>query len=208
MSSNYPYPAEYWNRLFEKGRLGWDMGSVSPPLKAYFDQLTDRSLKILIPGSGRGWEAEYLFRLGFTNVFYHDFSPLAHRSFLERVPDFPKENRLYEDFFLLKGKYDLVVEQAFFSSIPVDKRAAYVRQVLQLLKPGGKFVGLLFNHHFTEKGPPFGGSYDEYKALFFNLFNVKVFADCYNSVKPRQGREFFFILQKPDNKKDNFFMNG
>ncbi len=204
MPKAYAYPPEYWDRLFEKGRLGWDMGSVSPPLKAYFDQLEQKSLKILIPGSGRGWEAEYLFRKGFEQVFYHDFSSRAHKSFRERVPGFPATHMLKEDFFSMEGAYDLLVEQTFFSSIPVEKRPDYARQVSRLLKPGGKFIGLLFNHYFTENGPPFGGSYEEYKSLFFNLFNVKVFAVCVNSIKPRQGREFFFILQKPENEQDKF----
>jgi len=204
MSKEYAYPPEYWDRLFKKGRLGWDMGSVSPPLKAYFDQLGKKSLKILIPGSGRGWEAEYLFRSGFDQVYYHDFSSRAHKSFLGRVPGFPKEHMLKEDFFSLKGEFDLVVEQTFFSSIPMGKRPEYARRVYGLLKPGGKFTGLFYNHYFNEEGPPFGGSYDEYKSLFFNLFNVKVFAVCKNSIKPRAGREFFFILQKPENEQDKF----
>ena len=200
MPKEYAYSPEYWDRFFKKGRLGWDMGSVSPPLKAYFDQLEDKSLKILIPGSGRGWEAEYLYRTGFSRVFYHDFSPLAHQAFLGRVPDFPGRNMLSEDFFSLQGQYDLIVEQTFFSSIPVEKRPAYARKVFELLRPGGKFTGLFFNHYFTEKGPPFGGVYNDYKKLFFSMFNVKVFTVSKNSIRPRQGLEFFFILQKPENE--------
>jgi len=196
MADDYAYPPEYWNRFFEEARLGWDIGYVSTPLKEYFDQLKDKSVKILIPGSGSGWEVEYLHRTGFGNVFYHDFSPLAHETFLKRVPDFPKEQMLQEDFFSLRGKYDLVVEQTFFSSVPRERRKDYARQVYALLKTGGKFTGLLFNHEFSQNFPPFGGSYEEYKALFFNLFNVKVFEIAFNSIKPRRGREFFFILEK------------
>ncbi len=198
MSENYPYPSEYWDRFFEEGRLGWDMGHVSPPLKAYFDQLKDKSVHILIPGSGNGWEAEYLFRQEFHHVYYHDFSLSAHRVFRDRVPEFPARHMLSDDFFLLKGQFDLVVEQAFFSSIPRNRREDYARRIYALLRPGGKFAGVVFNHEFNENIPPFGGSYEEYKKLFFKMFHVKHFALCRNSVKPRYGREFFFVLQKPD----------
>jgi SAM-dependent methyltransferase len=186
----------YWNRFFEKNRLGWDVGYVSTPLKAYFDQILDRKLKILIPGSGLGWEAEYLWKNGFSAVYYHDFSPLAHQAFLQRVPRFPQQQMLYDDFFSLKGKYDLIVEQTFFSAIPRAKRTDYARQIFRLLSPGGKFVGLLFNHEFGHDFPPFGGAYEEYKTLFFSLFDVKVFETARNSIRPREGREFFFILKK------------
>lgn len=32
------------------------------PLKVYFDQLTNKDLKILIPGGGNSHEAEYLLK--------------------------------------------------------------------------------------------------------------------------------------------------
>lgn len=196
MTTSYEYPPEYWNRFFEENQLGWDVGYVSTPLKEYFDQLEDKSIKILIPGSGSGWEAEYLFSQGFRNVFYHDFSPLAHNSFLKRIPEFPPGQMLPGDFFSLNGNFDLIVEQTFFSSIPRNKRKDYIRQINKLLKPGGKFVGLLFNHEFPQSFPPFGGSFIEYNELFFNMFNVKTFETASNSIRPRKGREFFFILEK------------
>ncbi len=197
MTTNYKYPPEYWNRFFKENQLGWDVGYVSTPLKKYFDQLEDRSIKILIPGSGSGWEAEYLFSQGFRNVFYHDFSPLAHKAFLKRNPKFQQEQMLLGYFFTLEGGFDMIVEQTFFSSIPRNRRKDYARQVYHLLNPGGKFAGLLFNHEFHHNYPPFGGSHNEYNTLFFNLFQIKTFEVAFNSIKPREKREFFFILKKP-----------
>jgi len=196
MDTNSGYSPEYWDNFFEKHHLGWDIGHVSTPLKEYFDQLGDKSIKILIPGAGRGWEVEYLYKSGFRNVFYHDFSPLAHEAFLKRVPYFPQDQMLQEDFFSLRGSYDLIIEQTFFSALQRNRRKDYARQMYDLLNPGGKFVGLLFNHEFLHDYPPFGGSLDEYKMLFFKLFNVSAFDIAYNSIKPRKGREFFFILEK------------
>ncbi len=64
------YPKTYWDQLYKHNRLGWDMGSVSSPLKAYFDQLTDNSLRILVPRAGNGWEVEYLYKNGFNHTFF------------------------------------------------------------------------------------------------------------------------------------------
>lgn len=190
------YPPEYWDKFFDKNRLGWDIGYVSTPLKEYFDQLKDKSIKILVPGAGRGWEVEYLYSSGFRNVFYHDFSSLAHEAFLKRVPNFPQDQMLLADFFSLRGSYDLVVEQTFFSALPRNRREDYAWQMHDLLNPGGKFVGLLFNHEFPNDFPPFGGSLEEYKLLFFKLFAVRTFEVAYNSIEPRKEREFFIILEK------------
>ena len=52
--------AEYWEERYRAGTTGWDIGSPSTPLKEYIDQLQDPSKKILIPGAGNAYEAEYL----------------------------------------------------------------------------------------------------------------------------------------------------
>ena len=64
----------YWERIYESGHIGWDIGYISTPLKEYFDQLTDKNIKILVPGAGTGYEADYLYKNGFKNVFYLDYS--------------------------------------------------------------------------------------------------------------------------------------
>ncbi|MBN2614961.1 MAG: methyltransferase domain-containing protein [Bacteroidales bacterium] len=195
---------KYWSRQYDNNRTGWDIGYVSPPIKEYFDQRMDRAAKILVPGAGNGWEVEYLYKNGWHNTYLLDFAPAAVQKFSQRFPDFPNQHILEENFFDHQGTYDYVVEQTFFSSIPRTIRPEYARQIFQLLKPGGKFVGLLFNHEFNYPGPPFGGTTEEYKTLFFSLFNVKYFTTAFNSIKPRKDRELFIILEKPNRSKNNF----
>ncbi len=188
------YPPEYWDKFFKEGKTGWDIGYVSTPLKAYFDQLTDKSMRILIPGAGNGWEVEYLYKNGFTNTFMLDFSHEAIRSFTNRFHDFPQLQIIHEDFFKHEGVYDLIVEQTFFSSLPRRQRETYVQRCHALLKPGGKWVGLLFNHEFPFDYPPFGGSPEAYRELFENHFRFLHFTLAYNSIKPRKDRELFILL--------------
>ncbi|NPA68931.1 MAG: methyltransferase [Chlorobi bacterium] len=188
--------ASYWNNLYRKNNLGWDIGYVSPPLKKYFDQLTNKKLKILIPGGGNGYEADYLYKKGFLQTFYLDYSDEAVKSFRKLHPGFPAENIIQEDFFKHKNKYDLIIELAFFTSIIPDNREKLANKIYDLLNPNGKYVGLFFNHEFKLDKPPYGAMKETYLELIKDKFTVKTFEIAYNSIKPRAGRELFFIFKK------------
>ncbi|APF19261.1 Methyltransferase type 12 [Caldithrix abyssi DSM 13497] len=189
---------DYWSAFYLQEKPPWDMRRVSPPLKAYFDQLPRKDLMILIPGAGNAWEAEYLWQQGFKNVFVVDISPLPLQNFKSRVPDFPDEQLLNVDFFELKGQYDLIVEQVFFCALHPSQRTAYAQKMHELLKPGGKLAGVLYDFPLDAENPdpPFGGSLEEYLTYFKPLFQIKTFERCYNSHPRRQGRELFMILIK------------
>ena len=47
----------YWNKQYESNTTGWDLGEVSPPIKAYIDQIENKNCRILIPGCGNTYEA-------------------------------------------------------------------------------------------------------------------------------------------------------
>lgn len=183
----------YWSERYLKNQVGWDCGQITPPIKEYIDQLTDKSISILIPGCGSGHEAEYLWMLGFTNVHLLDFAPEALTLFSERVRDFPKDQLHCGDFFAHAGKYDLIVEQTLFCAINPNQRKEYVDKIVMLLNPTGKLIGVLFNREF-EGGPPFGGSIAEYEPLFSALFSSVYIEPCYNSIKPREGSEVFIKM--------------
>ncbi len=186
----------YWENLYKNNQLGWDIGYISTPLKAYFDQLTNKELRILIPGGGSGYEAEYLYNKGFLQTFYLDYSEEAAKNFKKKSPDFPAENIIKKDFFEHTGKYDLILELAFFTSVIPENREKLADKIVELLKPGGKYVGVFFNHEFKLNKPPFGAMKETYLELIKDKFKVKTFEIAYNSIKPRAGRELFFIFEK------------
>jgi thiopurine S-methyltransferase len=67
-----------------------------------------------------------------------------------------------------------------------------------LLRPGGKLVGLWFD--LAEIGapgePPYGGSRDEYLTYLSPYLTVRTFERAYNSIPPRRGNELFGIFEK------------
>lgn len=190
--------AKYWDKRYQDHNSPWDIGHISPPLKSYFDLLDPKdSVKILIPGAGRAYEGEYLFEAGHQFVYVLDWSESVMNDFRTRVPGFPKEQTLVADFFGVEPSYDLIVEQTFFCAIDPSLRPKYVQKVHELLQPGGSLVGLLFNAPFEDHpGPPFGGSAEEYRTLFQEHFEIERLEECTNSLKPRQGKELFFVFTK------------
>ncbi|MEL0644927.1 SAM-dependent methyltransferase [Olleya sp. Ti.3.14] len=188
--------ADFWDNRYKSNDIGWDLGTVSPPLKAYFDQLTNLDLKILIPGGGNSYEAEYLFNKGFKNVYVVDLSQTALDNLKHRIPDFPSSNLILDNFFDLNITFDLIIEQTFFCAINPSFRADYAKKASEILNVNGKVSGLLFDAVLNTTHPPFGGSKTEYLGYFIPYFDIKIMDASYNSIKPRAGRELFFIIQK------------
>ncbi len=184
----------FWQEKYTSNNIGWDIGSISTPLKEYFDQLKDKNIKILIPGAGNAYEAEYLHKLGFKNVHVIDWAKTALDGLAKRVADFPKKHLHQVDFFEHEGNYDLIIEQTFFCAISVNLRKQYVSKMKSLLKPNGKLVGLLFNKALNTEHPPFGGSKAEYTNLFNESFDIKTMENATNSIEPRKGSELFIKL--------------
>ncbi len=186
---------DYWSSKYIESDMGWDVGEITTPLKTYFNQLTDKSLRILIPGCGNGYEAEYLHNLGF-DVIVIDLSEYPLNNLNERCPSFPSEKLVQADFFDFIGSFDLIIEQTFFSALNPNLRDSYVKQMHNLLSPGGKLVGLLFNIDLFDDHPPFGGNLELYKPIFEPYFTFNVFEKAYNSIEPRMGNELFMNLEK------------
>jgi len=186
----------FWENRYATHQTGWDLGCISPALQSYFDQLGNKSIKILIPGAGNSYEAEYLYKNGFKDVYVLDIARQPLQNLKSRIPDFPDDQLIHKDFFELNDQFDLIVEQTFFCALPPELRNAYVLKMYDLLKPDAKLVGLLFDFPLTENGPPFGGSIAEYKKRFEQKFTINTLEKSYNSHQSRLGKEFFFKLTK------------
>lgn len=186
----------YWSNRYKTGQTGWDIGYPSTPIVQFLDQIEKKGIEILIPGAGNGHEALYAYKTGFKNVNILDFSSEPLTRLKLRFPDFPDSNIHHEDFFLHNHKYDLILEQTFFCALDPSLRTKYVDKMVELLKPGGKLVGVLFNMNFEKDGPPYGGSLSEYKSLFEGKFEEVLFSNCNNSIPERMGSELFFIAKK------------
>lgn len=190
----------FWSSRYQNGFTGWDIGYPSPPLYQYLCQLHTKSLSILVPGAGNAYEIAEAWNLGFLNIHLLDISHLPIIKFLEKNRSFPKNQVFHQDFFEHQGSYDLILEQTFFCALDPRLRHKYVVKMHELLRPGGRLVGVLFDRIFNFEGPPFGGNQQEYQAYFESYFSLETFEPCYNSIPERAGSELFINLRKLDIK--------
>lgn len=187
---------EYWNSRYTGHNTPWDIGHASPPLTAFLQGMNNRQQQMLLPGAGNAHEADWLHNNGFENLHVLDIARQPLQNLKSRLPDFPEAHLHHQDFFEHQGQYDLIIEQTFFCALPPALRDNYVRKMHHLLKPGGQLFGVLFDFPLSEKGPPFGGSREEYRQRFGRYFKIHKLESCYNSIKPRMGNEVFFRMVK------------
>ena len=186
----------FWNERYISEQTGWDLGKESPPIKKIIDSIEDKSTRILIPGAGNAWEAEYAFKQGFRNVSVIDIAHQAILRIKERLPELPNSQLFYGDFFAHEGEYDLILEQTFFCAIHPNLREAYAQKMYQLLTPKGSLQGIVFDAPMNEAHPPFGGKAFDYQLIFEKYFSKVSILPCDDSIGPRMGNEAYIKLIK------------
>jgi SAM-dependent methyltransferase len=200
VTCDLPLDQNYWDNQYKANATGWDLGQVSPPIKTYIDTIENKEAKILIPGCGNTYEAEYLLQLGFTNVTVIDIAPTLVENLKQKFANNKNIIVVLGDFFEHHGAYDYIIEQTFFCALPPPMRQKYTWKMHQLLSDYGKLIGLLFNREF-EISPPFGGSLKEYEQLFQKAFVFNAISLAGNSIPSRANTELFFELQKNDHNQ-------
>jgi len=196
MSQDRNLNTDYWEKRYQDNTSVWDLGEASPPIKAYIDNLADKNIRILIPGCGNSYEAEYLLENGFTDITVIDIAPAPLAKLQHNHGHNTHIKIVLGDFFEHRGEYDLILEQTFFCALNPALRPDYWDKMLSLLSAKGKLVGLLFDREFDNEGPPFGGTKAAYEELFKDHFELLKFEKCYNSFSKRQDTELFMVLKK------------
>ena len=199
-----PLDAQYWDAQWKSNTIGWDLGVPAPPLVAFIGTIENKEAKILIPGCGNAYEAEYLVSKGFTNITLIDISETASAILNEKFLNQDAVRVLCEDFFELKDSFDIIIEQTFFCALPPSMRQRYVWKMHSLLNDQGILAGLLFNRQF-DVSPPFGGSSEEYEKLFQTAFHIDQLSTANNSVTPRANTELFFSFVKNNSVMVNLY---
>ena len=124
-------PVANWEERYKNEDTGWDIGMVSTPLKEYFDQLTDKTIKILIPGCGNGHEASYLHRHGFRNVFLLDLAPSPLDNFSTQHPDFPKDNLIKEKTISKEFLYNTIENKFKLKEYQIEVENNLISKIIE-----------------------------------------------------------------------------
>ena len=198
--------SDFWELFYRNNTTQWDLGGPTPVFcrLAESGQITPEHAlppgKMIVPGAGRGYDARVFARHGFT-VTAVDFASDAIRDMhLLAEPDAPVAI-VHADWFDLpsffEGTFDYVLEYVAYCAIDPARRAEYAEVVNWLLKPGGRFIGLMFPISHHKGGPPFGvSSHEIIKTLTVQDFTLTHREYPVDSIKPRAKREELIILQK------------
>ena len=192
--------SSFWEQRYEKGEIGWDLGAETPVFTAISEKL--KLGKVCILGCGNGYDAISFSKKGFS-VTAVDFArtPINNLQIAARSLSLSIETIKKDIFDLIpdySSQFDYIIEQTCFCAIDPRKRQQYSNLVHDLLKVGGKLIGLWMplDKDIIDGGPPFGVKENEIKKLFSTKW--KITEDCFptQSIEARKGREKLIVFEK------------
>ena len=192
--------SSFWEQRYEKGEIGWDLGAETPVFTAISEKL--KPGKVCILGCGNGYDAISFSKKGFS-VTAVDFArtPINNLQIAARSLSLSIETIKKDIFDLIpdySSQFDYIIEQTCFCAIDPRKRQQYSNLVHDLLKVGGKLIGLWMplDKDIIDGGPPFGVKVNEIKKLFSTKW--KIIEDCFptQSIEARKGREKLIVFEK------------
>jgi cyclopropane fatty-acyl-phospholipid synthase-like methyltransferase len=205
-----PNVPQYWEMLYEQGKDDWDLGEASPALLEFFEHPDcPKGGDVLIPGAGRGWDAQAWAKRGHSVVAI-DFCSSAF-DILEKLSDkISNLTALNTDMFLLNPcdkkncgkKFDIIYDYCSFNSIHTGRRDEYIEMLFRMIKDDGLLIGFFFplSDERSKENPPYSISRSELEVRFNGIFEIENKIVPKKSAKDksgdRKGREEIWLLRK------------
>ena len=191
---------QWWESLYKTEFTPWELNSPAPPFVSFLNsQIAVQPGKMLVPGCGTGNECLLFATHGF-EVTGVDFAPSATLATTAKFQQAgllgSKGIVLQHDFFDMHeydASFDYVLEHTCFCAIHPSRRQAYARTVRDLLRPGGKLIGLWWLVD-SKSGPPFKVTREDVLNTFSEFFRVEVEFTPKDSVPDRQSKELFAVM--------------
>lgn len=181
----------YWKSRWKKGRTGWHMQQVYPPLKTYWQQLQlVESAVVFVPLCGKSLDLQWLMEQGH-NVIGVEVSEQAVRHFFKehdlsyRISTKAGFSIYNSDhitlwagnFFKLTPSFlppvDAIYDKAALIALPRVLRKTYATHVLRFCTPYTQILLNTFEYEQEEMtGPPFAVFPDELQLLYGHRFSI------------------------------------
>ena len=142
----------FWNQRFASGETPWVLHKIPDTLRSFLKRKRTQK-RILIPGCGTDHGVIKAFADAGFEITAIDFSPVALAKTKKALGNFDG-TIIHADFFKsdFGRHFDLVYERAFFCTMHPRSWPRYAKRVAELLRPGGKLIGIFF--YGTEPEPP------------------------------------------------------
>ena len=188
-----------WDEAYQRRETPWEKGKPHPALVDFLAENGPLGGEILVPGCGSGHDVRALSTPE-NHAVGIDLAPSAVAKANAR-PKVGNEEYELGDFFALpvewNGRFDVVFEHTCFCAIDPARRDDYVKAVVRLLAPGGRFLAIFFlNPDNDGGGPPFPvdrQELDDRFGLHFTLEREWIPARTHPG---REGRELMRVLVK------------
>lgn len=191
----------YWDGLYAQKEDGWELGGPSPPLARIIRTLAAKATpRAVVPGCGRGHEVIALAEHGIdaTGLDFAVDAVAGARANIERAfaagrlkaPARVERIDLFTAASSNLGPFDLAVEHTCFCAIDVARRDEYVQVIADLLRPGGKLIGLFYAHE-RPGGPPYATTEKEVRERLAARFDVVRAEVAPDSIDRRKDNELF-----------------
>lgn len=165
-----PHPDDpaFWEWNYRAAQLPWDLGGASPVFARLAASGEFSPGRMIVLGAGTGHDARLFARRGF-QVTAVDFASGAARAMRALQDPQAPLIILQADLFnlppALSNVFDYVLEYACICAFAPTRRPAYADVVAGLLRPGGRYLGLLWPTTVRPGGPPFAVAPDALIAL-------------------------------------------
>jgi SAM-dependent methyltransferase len=142
----------FWNQRYTSGETPWVLHKIPATLRSFLKRTRTKG-RVLIPGCGTDHGVIKAFADAGFGVTAIDFSPVALAETKKALGNFD-DKIMRADFFKsdFGKRFDLVYERTFLCAMHPRTWARYAKRVAELLRPGGKLVGIFF--YGTEPEPP------------------------------------------------------
>lgn len=192
----------FWQERYDSGNTPWDLGGASPHfvelLESHADELPPGKMAVL--GAGRGHDAALFAAAGFDVVGF-DYAPGAIQESSARYGDRVRFEQadIFDPALTTPGSefhqaFDYVLEHTCFCAIHPRQRTAYVETAAGLLKPGGKLIGIFWEHGDTD-GPPYSTTETDLDQHFAGRFE-RLRLETRQPVSDRTGLERVGIFRR------------
>jgi SAM-dependent methyltransferase len=165
----------FWDQRYACGETPWVLRKIPHTLQSFLKK-RPTGKRILIPGCGTDHGVIKAFADAGFEVTAVDFSPVALAEINQALGNFgpARTGRIIcADFFKsdFGERFDLVYERTFLCAIHPRKWTGYAKRVAELLRPGGKLIGIFF--YGTEpEPPPYPINNRQAKELFGKYFRL------------------------------------
>ena len=169
-SADSAVPA-FWDQRYTSGETPWALRKIPHTLRSFLKKRPTRK-RILIPGCGTDHGVIKAFADAGFEVTAFDFSPVAVAETKKALGNFDGKI-ICADFFESNfGKrFDLVYERTFLCAMHPRRWTRYAKRIAELLRPGGKLIGIFF--YGTElEPPPYPINKAQAKELFGKYFRL------------------------------------